>query len=236
MRKIILYSILLLSVSCKKSLDPDVIDKNNDNPFTKSVEEIQGNNIPSIRIGSQVWMKYNLAETTYRNGAPITYLSYVKGDHRWSQATTGAYCYFNNDPLNKDTYGLLYNLIAVNDPQGLAPKGWHIPSNAEWETLAAYLGGNSDAGGKMKAVSALWKSPNTGATNSSRFTGLPGGYRLGTGSGSFASINYLGIWATTTHTSNNVSYYVSKLVNNNAGWANFIFSPNSGVSVRCIKD
>ena len=97
----------------------------------------------------------------------------------WATLTTGAYCYYNNDSATyAATYGKLYNWYAVNDPRGLAPAGWHVPSDAEWTELINCLGGEDVAGGKMKAVSALWYSPNTGATNSSGFTGLPGGYRF----------------------------------------------------------
>src|SRR5690606_33259564 len=96
----------------------------------------------------------------------------------WGNLTTGAWCYYNNDPANEIIYGKLYNWYAVNDPRGLAPVGWHIPSDSEWTILTDYLGGFEVAGGKMKETGTThWANPNIGADNSSGFTGLPGGYR-----------------------------------------------------------
>ena len=121
-------------------------------------------------------MDKNLDVDRYRNGDPIPK---VTDPTAWVALTTGAYCYYNNDSATyAATYGKLYNWYAVNDPRGLAPAGWHIPSDAEWATIETCLGGASVAGGEMKETGTIhWQSPNTGATNSSGFTGLPGGYR-----------------------------------------------------------
>src|SRR5262245_47721661 len=129
-------------------------------------------------------MNKNLSVTKYRNGDPIPQ---VKKNAKWATLTTGAWCWLNNDSANS-IYGRLYNWYAVNDPRGLAPAGWHIPSDSEWTTLQTFLGGDSVAGGKMKSTgtikagTGLWRFPNTGATNSSGFTALPGGWRLDDGS------------------------------------------------------
>ena len=137
-----------------------------------------------VTICNQVWATRNLDVTTYRNGDPIPQVTDIG---QWGTLTTGAWCYYNNDPANGATYGKLYNWYAVNDPRGLAPAGWHVPSDSEWTTLTDCLGGVSIAGGEMKATGAmetgtgLWFAPNVGANNSSGFTGLPGGGRGMTG-------------------------------------------------------
>lgn len=127
-------------------------------------------------VENQGWSLFNLDVTTYANGDPIPE---VQDQTTWNSLTTGAWCSYNNNPANDVIYGKLYNWYAVNDPRGLAPTGYHIPSAAEWSTLITCLGGDSIAGGKMKEVGTTnWLAPNTGATNSSGFTALPGGVRF----------------------------------------------------------
>jgi uncharacterized protein (TIGR02145 family) len=133
--------------------------------------------IEPVVIGDQTWSLYNLDVTKYRNGDTIPQ---VTDQTEWNNLTTGAWCYFNNDSANGTIYGKLYNWYAVNDPRGLAPTGWHIPTQTEWNTLRTYLGGSTVAGGPLKEVgTTYWNSPNTGATNTSGFTALGGGTRLG---------------------------------------------------------
>lgn len=145
---------------------------------------------PSVTICSQKWMDKNLDVTTYRNGDTI---AYVTDPAAWDGLTTGAWCYYNNDPSTNATYGKLYNWYAVNDSRGLAPAGWHVPSDAEWTTIEICLGGWSVAGGKMKVTgTTTWISPNTGATNTSGWAGMPGGYRnLG---GTSVNVGNFGNW------------------------------------------
>jgi uncharacterized protein (TIGR02145 family) len=102
-------------------------------------------------------MQSNLNVSHYRNGDVIPQ---VTDPTAWSSLTTGAWCYYNNDTANGTVYGKLYNWYAVNDPRGLSPQGWHVPTDAEWTNLTSCLGGESLAGGKMKATT-LWDSPNT---------------------------------------------------------------------------
>ena len=135
------------------------------------------------------------------------------------------------EPLSGLGYGLLYNWYAASDAN-FATSGWHVPSYTEWTTLIAYLGGSSVAGGKLKETGTVhWASPNTGATNESGFTGLPGGYRANT----FSSIGTDGDWWSTTEDTsthaNNASLFYS---NSNAS----IFSNLKiyGFSIRLIKD
>jgi uncharacterized protein (TIGR02145 family) len=130
--------------------------------------------LPTIVIGNQQWMEKNLEVTSYRNGELIPEVS---GPTAWATLTTGAWCWYDNDPANGAIYGKLYNWYAVADPRGLCPAGWHVPSDAEWTTLGTTLGGTSVAGAKMKSTSSLWTTSNTPGDNSSGFAGLPGGSR-----------------------------------------------------------
>jgi uncharacterized protein (TIGR02145 family) len=152
------------------------------------------NNLSSVTIGAQVWTDKNLDVTTYRNGDPIPQVTDATA---WANLTTGAWTYYNNDAANGAIYGKLYNWYALTDSRGLAPAGWHVPSDAEWTTLGNSLGGDEEAGGKMKSTGiTYWISPNTGATNSSDFNGLPGGGfipMLG-----FVQIGGFGAWWSTT--------------------------------------
>src|ERR1035437_8570614 len=161
MKKLLLpFLFILLFTSCKKT---------NTNPPTPPVS------IPSVTICTQVWMLKNLDVSTYRNGDLIPKVTTTTA---WDALTTGAWRWCNNDPAMGVIYGKLYNWYVVNDPRGLAPTGWHVPSDAEWTTLSTCLGGYAVAGGAMKETGTThWTSPNTGATNSSGFTGLPGGGR-----------------------------------------------------------
>ena len=146
--------------------------KNQSQPVT----DYDGNVYDTVIIGSLTWLKQNLKVTHYNNGVTIPN---VTGNVEWASLTTGGRCYYDNDSVANDSvYGVLYNWYAVSDPGQICPSGWHVSTNAEWNTTEAYLGGTGIAGGKMKeAGTAHWLSPNTGATNSSGFTDLPGNMR-----------------------------------------------------------
>ena len=193
--------------------------------------DIDGNIYDTIAIGTQVWMKQNLKVAKYRNGDSIpTGLS----NTTWQSATSGAYATYNYQTVNDSIYGKLYNWYAVADPRGLCPTNWHVPSDQEWTTLENYLGGRSVAGGKMKEVGLThWASPNTGATNSSGFTGLPGGIRNNVGT--YGLIGNYGFWWSATQSSTTNAYYRYLYPNlSSVGRQNV--SKGSGFSVRCIKD
>ena len=185
-----------------------------------------------ITIGNQNWAPKNLDVVTYRNGDPIPE---VQAASTWSNLTTGAWCYYENNTANGTTYGKLYNWYAVNDPRGLAPNGYHIPTDAEWTTLTSYLGGTGTAGGKMKeAGTSHWLSPNTGATNSSGFTGLPGGYRYDL-TGAFYDIGaYSDWWSSSADGTSNAWYRA--LGYNNANLYRHSWNKQGALSVRCLKD
>ncbi len=187
--------------------------------------------LPTIQIGTQKWMEKNLNTAFYRNGDSIHYVSDAT---EWAGLTTGAWCYYNNDPANGEIYGKLYNWYAVNDPRGLAPTGWHVPTEVEWTTLTTTLGGGSLAGGKMKvAGTTRWTAPNTGATNSSGFAGLPGGTR--DGNGSFGFIGGNGFWWSSTENDATVAWY-RYLYYNWSDVYNDLSVKSGGFSVRCLRD
>lgn len=196
-------------------------------------------NTSQVTIGTQTWTTTNLDVTTYRDGTPIPQETDATA---WAGLTTGAWCYYNNDSANGAIYGKLYNWYAVagihdNDPNTpnkiLAPTGYHVPTDAEWTTLTDFLGGEAVAGGKMKATgTSLWLGPND-ATNSSGFTGLPGGFRLNNGTFDYIGIN--GYWWSSTEYDTTVAW--SRSLSYNFGSANRLnVLKTFGFSVRCLRD
>lgn len=189
-------------------------------------------NFQSVKIGNQIWMQKNLDVTTYRNGDTIPMVS---DNTQWQKLTTGAWCYYLNDSATyAATYGKLYNWYAVMDPRGLAPTGWHIPNNAEWNVLVNWLGRVSIAGGKMKETGTThWLTPNIDATNSSGFTGLPGGYRYY--NGKFFDMEASGNWwSTSAPTTTDAWAYGLSFESGEVGTDGAY--NRSGFSVRCIRD
>jgi uncharacterized protein (TIGR02145 family) len=184
--------------------------------------------VPIVKIGSQCWMQKNLDVSKYRNGDTIPE---VTDPTEWANLTTGAWCYYENDTANGPVYGKLYNWYAVNDPRGLAPIDWHIPSDAEWTKLTDFLGGEDIAGVKMKVMTG-W-STNIDATNSSGFTGIPGGNREYTGP--FENVGYNGGWWSATEYNDKNAYYRGLYHNGGTLHQNI---PNKiyGYSVRCLLD
>jgi uncharacterized protein (TIGR02145 family) len=210
---------------------------------SNSVTDIDGNTYQTVTIGNQVWMKENLKTSKYRNGDVIAEVSdSAQWAAIWNNGNpTGqaAWCYYNNDAANNTTYGKLYNWYVVADPRGLCPAGWHVPTAGEWNILETFLGGNNLAGGKMKSMGTIeagtgfWYSPNIGATNSSGYSGLPGGCR--NKGGSFSIFGYEGYW-----------WGSNELLPTTAGGFNLIFDGGNslkyasakswGLSVRCLRD
>ncbi len=211
--------------------------------------DITSNAYPIINIGSQTWMQKNLNVNRYRNGDLIPQIT---SPTQWANLTTGAWCWYNNDSATYAAiYGRLYNWYAVNDTRGLAPAGWHIPSDSEWNSMIKYLDISADtgvtgyqsttAGGALKDTGVTywsWIHPttgvyNVGATNSSKFTGLPGGIRSSTGT--FDRIGGFGnCWTATQFNSTNswgelLDYYSSGV------WRSYS-NIKSGMSIRCVSD
>jgi len=195
------------------------------------VTDIQGNTYSSIILGTQEWMGENLKVALYNNGDSI---QQVFTSTVWSGLSTGAWCWMNNDNQLENPYGKLYNYYAVTDSRNVCPAGWRMPTDAEWTILTNYLGGTTVAGGKMKSTGTeFWNSPNTGATNASNFSGLPGGYR--TDNGTFGNLGSNGIWWSSTELNTSTAWYRSLLFNSGSS----VRSNNLkkyGFSVRCVKD
>ena len=198
-----------------------------------------GNIYKTIEIGTQTWMAENLRTTKFSNGVPIPNVSDAK---QWSESASAAYSNYENNSNNANTYGRLYNWFAVNNSINIAPAGWHIPDKTEWLTLISFLG-ESGAGSKLKEADTIhWNFPNTGATNESGFTALPGGGRSGDyriQMGKYYSIfdgkGKGGIWWSATESVDAKSWCCFVALNSpimrgsEATW-------HGGCSVRCIKD
>jgi uncharacterized protein (TIGR02145 family) len=190
-----------------------------------------GNLYSVVQIGTQLWMAENLKSVKYRNSDPI---DKVTDDIQWRALTTGAYCNYNNNTAYANIYGRLYNWYAVKDSRNIAPMGWHIPTDAEWTTLANYLGGIAVAGGKLKETGIdHWKSPNVGATNESGFTALAGGMR--DGNSWYDDFGLYGHWWSSTQSDAN-NAWGRGIYYNYGDIGSSSFGKSLGYSVRCIKD
>jgi len=192
---------------------------------TDTVTDIDGNVYATVKIGNQVWMAENLEVTHYRNGDTIPNLLPDLSDlGEWAD-------FIGSDFRN---YGLLYDWYMVTDSRNIAPKGWHVPSDAEWQTLIDHLGGKRTAGGRMKDTGTEhWESPNTGATNESRFMGLPAGYVI-EGGWPGGEGHYAYFWSSTESGSDKALTRV--LAYNYSSIARESSSQTTRLSVRCIKD
>jgi uncharacterized protein (TIGR02145 family) len=194
------------------------------------VEDGDGNVYSTIKIGNQTWITENLKTTKYMNGDPIPN---VTNTTEWVKLKAGAYCWYNNDAeAYKDTYGALYNWYTVIDQRKICPTGWHVPNYNEWISLRSYLGNINEAGGKLKEFGTIhWESPNTGATNETGFTALPGGIFNGS---QFLNIGRYGYWWNTSSISNSARFTVISFNSSALQFSNT--SMNLGLSVRCLKD
>jgi len=187
----------------------------------------------SVKIENQVWMAKNLGTTNFNDGTAIPL---VTDNGTWAGLTTPAYCWYNNNEANnKSTYGALYNWYTVNTGK-LCPAGWHVPTLADWITLTTYLGGDAIAGGKLKETGiAHWTPPNTGATNETGFTALPGGSH--DNDGIFRGFGMFGYWWSATVHDATYSYFRNMPYNVSAvQYGTGFSSKQNGFSVRCIRD
>ena len=201
-------------------------------------------NAQNVTIGTQVWMTKNLDVSTFRNGDIIPE---AKTDEEWElfgESKIPAWCYYENDPVFGEVYGKLYNWHAVSDPRGLAPEGFHIPTDEEQKKLLDYVG--SDALIKMKSTSG-WAFDLSG-TNVTGFSALPGGGRRVPG-GTFDGIGGYGAWWSSTEFGGATCSCAWELILGLApAWdaSDGIAAPVAGItgqrgkeggsSVRCLKD
>ncbi len=219
-----------------------------------SVTDINGNVYPSVNIGTQTWMQKNLNVSKYKNGDIIPQ---VTNATQWAALTTGAWCWYNNDSATyAATYGKLYNWYAVNDPRGLAPEGWHVPSDGEWNKLVKYLDVNGDTsgfqltqvtqssimGGLIKDTGTInWLSPNTGANNLSGFKAIGSGYRDNgnNGSSGYSSLKTGAYWWSLNYI-DSIGHNYRSVFNNGSTFVRFynqqLITRNFGFSVRCLKN
>ena len=226
MKHIIIIASILLFLGCTKSKDLEKTAVENN-----TVSDADGNTYKTVVIGAQTWFAENLKTTKFKDGTAI---ALVTDNTAWKNLTTPAYCWYNNSVSNKTTYGALYNWYTVSTAN-LCPAGWHVPSDSEWKILTDFLKGASTAGIKLKeAGTTHWNSPNTGATNESGFTALPGGYRDGY-NGSFLNMGKVGCFLTPTITIlNSIAIRGGSYDRTDFGKGDCF--NKDGLSVRCIKD
>jgi len=200
------------------------------NTASTTISDIEGNIYNTVSIGNQIWMASNLSTSRYRNGA---YIPYILNSNQWAAIKRPALSFYNHDNTYETNYGKQYNWYAVIDTQGICPNGWHIPSNNEWTILSDFLGGLNVAGGKMKATGTqYWSFPSNGS-NTSGFTGLPGGFR--NVDGTFGILGYNGFWWSATEENEQKAFNRSIIYTDNVLSVGSS-SKNQGFSVRCIKD
>ena len=191
--------------------------------------EHEGYSYSTVQIGDQCWFSENcryLPEVSPPNEVSETDPFYYVYDYQGTDVEAA------KTTANYETYGVLYNWPAVMT-EGLCPSDWHIPCAGEFTQLTDYLGGEDVAGSKMKEVGYdHWNLPNTGATNSSGFNGLPGGYSH---SGGFQPYEgQYGYWRSSTDIG---SYGLTQRLYYNNSWCyTSENNMNAGFSARCIKD
>ena len=212
---------LFCAVSCKK--DSDVKEN-------ELVKDIDGNSYNTVTIGTQTWLLENLRTIRLNDGTEIPNVTDI---NNWQMLKTAAYCNYNNSD-NSDSikiYGRLYNWYAVNSGK-LAPQGWHIPSQAEWATLADYLGSDVIAGDRLKLGGKHWLCIEPAAVNISGFSAVGSGHRS---FGKFEDLRYTAEWWSTSENPPLKAYY--RLVR--CGYSNIFsesYSKDNGLAIRCIKD
>jgi hypothetical protein len=221
-------------------------------PCGTTISDIDGNYYNTVLIGTQCWTKENLRVRRYNNGTAIQFDATGGSggsSSSWQNLTIGAHTIYAHDsvatPSNLTKYGYLYNWYAAkgiyttgtilsNDTLNICPSGWHVPTDAEWTTLTDELGGESVAGGMMKSRgTSYWNSPNTGATNESGFSALPGGVRMFDGSFNAVRSNAY-LWS--SNELSNSDAWIRSLSSNDGRVIRVTNNKTIGASVRCIKD
>jgi len=200
---------------------------------TQILTDIDGNTYNTVQIGNQLWMSENLKTSKYRNGGSIPN---VVGNTDWISLTTGAWSFYDHDALNNAVYGKLYNWFTTQGDT-LCPNGWHVPTDTEWTTLTEYLGGESIAGGKMKTVGTdYWNDPNTGATNESGFSAVPGGFRSRFDGGFISIKNDSFFWSKSEFNELDAHNRAIRFEGAHLIRTAVNFKKSNGLSVRCLKD
>jgi uncharacterized protein (TIGR02145 family) len=202
-----------------------------------SVIDQEGNIYKTVVLGTREWMAENLNVGHFQNGDQIFI---VEDDNGWASSILQPFsCYYQNIVENACPYGRIYNFYAVTDPRELCPVGWHVPDNFEWSLLGNAFGGSSAAGGALKTDgtveegTSLWYAPNTGATNSSGFSAVPGGYRSQFG---FYTQKGYGAYYWAGQSAGSNDGWFSQLRNDSNSLQGNIFDGRFGAAVRCIRD
>lgn len=233
------FFLFLLAVACNDKEDPVPVLE------TGVVTDVDGNSYKTVRIGDQWWMAENLKVKTYRNGVIVPNIT---DSADWVQLQSGGYCIYNNGNNQSDEPGLLYNWDAVNNTAGLAPAGWHVPTDEEWKKLEQHLGMNaaeSDKSGwrgtnegdklKIESPQGWTQYQSVWATNESGFTALAGSCRLPNAEFGQPGLFATGFWWTGSQTGTSDAWYRYLDYKN----SNVFRSHDSklyGFSVRCVKD
>jgi uncharacterized protein (TIGR02145 family) len=229
--KNLIYSIffsMLLIASCKDNatVSPEPIDS--DSVFT----DVRDGYKYSIKmIGTQKWISQNLNADRYRNGDTIRH---ARTEEEWQDAEAkneGAWCYYLHDQRLGEVYGKLYNWHAANDPRQIAPKGYHVPSDAEWTALTLFLGGENKAGYKMKSTTGWFFNGN--GDNSSGFNGLPAG--VCDDNGDFEYISLAGAWWSSTSFDTRDAW-LRGMRADSATVGRQEDNKGNGLSIRCVRD
>ena len=208
------------------------------------VTDIDGNAYTTVKIGDQWWMAENLKVTRYSNGDMIPK---VTSNSEWANLIQGAYCAYDNDENNAETYGYLYNWDAVRDSRNIGPEGWHVPTDEEWKTLEKSLGMSqseadytgwrgTDEGSKLAGKTEQWEDGNLdghSAFGKSGFIALPAGYREGNGY-FFTLGHYAYFWSATDYYG--INAWIRYLCYNYSGMYRFKYSKWFGFSVRLVRD
>jgi uncharacterized protein (TIGR02145 family) len=236
---------LILSAACEKEKmphkDPAYVFE------TDSVKDIDGNVYKTVKIGDQWWMAENLRAKHYRTGTPIAY-NQSQADSLWMNLKIGSFCYLYNSSIPYN--GPLYNWYAVNNPDEIAPEGWHIPTDDDWKKLEIFLGMNSEKadlitwrgtneGEKLKSPRTKtlgWKiDQNINNSNESGFSALPGGCRLYNGLYIDNDPSCTGFWWSSSEIATNKAWY-RYLDYKSGGIFRDYAQKSSGFSIRCVKD
>ena len=203
--------------------------------FQNNVTDLDGNTYKTVKIGSQIWMAENLKTSKYNDGTVIPNIPEID---KWMNDSIGAWVYYNNDSANNKKYGKLYNWYAVsptmNGNKNVCPTGWHVPTDSEWTVLTDFLGGTYDASDKMKEIGfSSWIKSNTNATNTSLFTGIPGGYRGY--EGGYGLIGYDGYWWSSSEFDTYGATLFYLVYANGTSYLDH-WGKKFGHSLRCVKN
>jgi uncharacterized protein (TIGR02145 family) len=204
---------------------PLLVELVKDDSIYGTMTDIDGNVYKTVKIFGKTWMAENLKVMHFRNGDSI---NGTVVNERGNTVPEAVYDY-NNDPANSANYGKLYNWYVITDKRNIAPAGWHVTTPDEW--FMFFVNGNLNSGMLKETGTAHWLSPNTGATNITGFTALPGGYRGST----FFGLGTAGLWWTTEYSPPDFAFRIS--MNFNSLYFQYEdVDATAGCSIRCVKD